>query len=524
MMRNRFWMLAAAVCCLLALCLTAVGEEELKAAEPLEISLVQPTAMVVDKPFNLDYTITGGTAPYDIFVEVTHNGRYVDSFDGNKRNSFTPDEAGSYTVSVTVTDAEGTQVAGRFTITAYAAGVLNVTRVNVAEGPDGASIVATAEFTVGDDNATFTFYLYDDTDTLINTAGPISTNTCTIPVPGDGTYYVMVDATDGMTSITGVKSNLLTIGLVPNFRLAETSLVSTLSSDKKSIFINQPTPIGGTAPYTYAYTCYNDASRPMNYFYDNSATVAMTPGSGGRYVVFCTVTESGPSHESITLNTGWYTLPSANGPLTVDPALSIRASSTHREIVATRPAISGGTGKYTVFYSCYNSNGKSMAFFSSDASEVSIATGENGHFNVIAIVSDGVETVYSVSAWLDLDGYNQRVPMTVGTPVSSISGDNRSIYIDQPPITGGTGTYAITYTCLDELGRTVAYFSSTSSRVAMTTGFNGRFRVRVTVTDGYETVTVETDWNYISGYTALPDPKAAAEAAAVEELLLSLGD
>ena len=83
-MRKSLWMLALTLCCLLALCLNASAEADPalepggteaelieKAADPLVIELEQPTAMVVDKQFNLVYTISGGTSPYDVYVEVT---------------------------------------------------------------------------------------------------------------------------------------------------------------------------------------------------------------------------------------------------------------------------------------------------------------------------------------------------------------------------------------------------------------------------------------------------------------------
>ena len=505
-MNKRFWVLALTICAVLALCVSASAEKTLKADDPLKVFLSQPTAMVVDKPFQVNYAITGGVAPYDVFIEVTHNGRYVDSFNGNKRSTFTPDEPGLYVVTVTVTDAEGTQVAARFNITAYTANTLDLTAVNIAEGSDGKSIVTTVQYNVGQDNAIFTYKLYDDSDALLATSNPTPESSYTFLYLAPGTYYVVVDVGDGYTtdSMTSAK---LTIGLHPDLRVAEKALHAWLSSDQKSIFIDRPTASGGTGSYTFAYTCYNDASRPMNYFYDSSSTtVAMTPGTGGRYCVFCTVSDD-VTHEAITLHTDWFTLPSTHGPLTVSTPLAVRTSSTRREIIATQPTISGGTGSYAVFYSCYNGFGQNVAFFASLDVNVAIPTNQNGHFCVTCVVTDGVETVYSVSPWIDLDGYPQRPPMNVGNPTASVSGDNRSIYVTKPNITGGTGTYQLTYTCFDDLGRTVAYFSSTASSVAVTPGFNGRFLVRVTVTDGVETFYVDTGWSYLSGYTALPEPE-----------------
>ncbi|MBR6028298.1 MAG: hypothetical protein IKP40_04350 [Clostridia bacterium] len=518
-MSKRLFVIAALLCALMLSC-TALADAP-KATDPLEVTLAQPSAMVAGKPFNVQYTIKGGTAPYDVFVEVTRNGRYVDSFDGNKRTTFTPEETGQYVIIVTVTDAENTVAASRFGITAYDPGTLTLNKLNVAEGSDGASVIATADYSVGQDNATFVFRLYDENDNLLNQTGAIAENTYTFTGTSanspltPGVYYVTVVVSDGFTTLPETPSGKITIGIVTDFRLLETQLVYHVSADQRSIYVDQPTAVGGSGSYVYAYMCYNDASRPINYFYSSDPTVAMTPGTGGNYCVFCTVTDG---KDKVTLHTDWVLLPSTTDPLTTDATLSIRASSTGREILVTRPNAYGGTGRYHFSYSVYNSLGRNLIFQAADDAEVSLHTGENGHFNVICFVTDGLTALNIVSPWLDLTGYPNRPPMNIGTITATVSGDNRSMYITQPSVTGGTGSYSYFYTCYDELGRNVAFFSSTSATVAMSPGFNGRFVVIAIVSDGVETLYAYSDWCYLSGYTALPDSDFTLTDLIMEEL------
>jgi hypothetical protein len=161
----------------------------------------------------------------------------------------------------------------------------------------------------------------------------------------------------------------------------------TISSDKQSIFIRKPTITGGSGSYKIAYNIYDRNGNAVNYFYSTASEVAATPGYGGVFNVFIVVTDN-VTKEANTQNIGWQTInwPYASKLTVGKPSYTI--SSDKKSIFITRPTIKCKSGKVTIAYNIYDSYGRAVNYFYSDARRVAATPGYSGTFNVFVTVTD----------------------------------------------------------------------------------------------------------------------------------------
>ena len=159
-----------------------------------------------------------------------------------------------------------------------------------------------------------------------------------------------------------------------------------LSEDRQSIFIGRP-EVSGSSEYTIAYNLYDSAGNPVNYFYSLEDRVAVTPGYGGLFNVFIVVTDKATGAQD-TQNIGWQTVdwPHAD-TLTVGKA-PFRLSQDKKTIFIDRPEIRCRSGKVTIAYNIYDSNGSPVNYFYSDEAHVAATPGYDGLFNVFVVVTD----------------------------------------------------------------------------------------------------------------------------------------
>ena len=210
----------------------------------------------------------------------------------------------------------------------------------------------------------------------------------------DGIGFVSMTYKDITVTVTEGQSQPLSI--------TEQQAVHEISPDGKSIFIDKPTITGGTAPYTIAYNCYDAQSNPVNYYYSDDDRTAMTPGYNGRFNVFVVVRDSAGGQAQI--DTGWLDLTGyGEQPLTVLEQVAVsEISPDGRSIFIDRPTISGGTGKYTVAYNCYDAQSQPVNYYYSDDPRTAMTPGYAGHFCVFVVVSDGNESIIINTGWYDL--------------------------------------------------------------------------------------------------------------------------
>ncbi|MBR6028716.1 MAG: hypothetical protein IKP40_06450 [Clostridia bacterium] len=167
-----------------------------------------------------------------------------------------------------------------------------------------------------------------------------------------------------------------------------------------------------------------------------------------------------------------------------------------KSIFIDKPTISGGVAPYTIAYNCYDADSNPVNYYYSNDARTAMTPGYNGRFNVFVVVRDSAGAQVQIdTGWLDLTGYEAQ-PLTVQeqVAVSEISPDGRSIFINRPTVSGGTGQYTYAYNCYDTDSNPVNYYYSDEWRTAMTPGYSGRFCVFVVVSDGEEQIIINTGW------------------------------
>ena len=167
-----------------------------------------------------------------------------------------------------------------------------------------------------------------------------------------------------------------------------------------------------------------------------------------------------------------------------------------KSIFIDKPTITGGVAPYTIAYNCYDAESNPVNYYYSDDARTAMSPGYNGRFNVFVVVRDSTGGQAQINTgWQDLSGYGP-LPLSVleEVAVSEISPDGRSIFINQPTVSGGTGNYTFAYNCYDAQSQPVNYYYSGDARTAMTPGYAGRFCVFVVVSDGNESIIINTGW------------------------------
>ena len=173
----------------------------------------------------------------------------------------------------------------------------------------------------------------------------------------------------------------------------------------------------------------------------------------------------------------------SQNPLQVGTA-SFRISDDQQHIYVDRPAISGGSGNYSIAYNIYDNNSQPVNYFYSNEEHVAATPGYGGLFNVFIVVTDtetGENNTQNIG-WQTIKWpYASR--LTVGKVQYELSPDGNSIYLTRPAISCRGGEVTIAYNIYDQDSNPVNYFYSTLTRVAATPGYSGRFNVFVVVTD-----------------------------------------
>ena len=429
---------------------------------------------------------------------------------------------------------------GLYDVRAYMASTLDIAKPTIAYTYAGEPITVTATASGGTENYVYTYTLYNRNEKVIEEIADINAASAIFNDIPEGTYYVRVKVTDGEDTVISTRSDEFALGTRENAPLKVANLVFTLSDDGKSIFIEKPVITGGVEPYKIAYNIYDAQGNAVNYFYSDDAVVAATPGKNGRFNVFVTVTDA--AGQGAALDTGWQKLdgytsveasptpspeptpsptPKPSGKLTMSD-LTFSVSEDRTAIFLDRPTITGGTGKYTIAYNIYDDQGNAVNYFYSDEEKVAASPNANGTYNVFVVVSDGKTTIQTDTGWQVLDGYTTSKPsgkLAMSDVTYTVSEDSRSIFIDKPTITGGTGKYTIAYNIYDSEGNAVNYFYSDAARVAASPNANGMYNVFVVVSDGKTTIQKDIGWQVLTGYTAKqadaePEEEPVAEAPA----------
>jgi gliding motility-associated-like protein len=388
--------------------------------------LLLPTAALADGTTGTVYTTqiipsaTGGTTPYTYSATGLPPGLTFNP--STKAISGTPTTAGTYTVPVTVTDADGKTVTTNYTININSP--LLLPAATLPDGTDG-TVYATQTLPA----ATGGVGPY----TYVATGLPagLSFNTTTRAVTGTptqaGNYTIGVTVTDSQGKTASntypIKVNgtlTLPTKTLPNGIVGTSYLPQTL-----------PAVTGGTSPYTYVAT----NLPPGLSFNPTTREISGTPTQGGSYNVSVTATDAN------------------NNKATTTYAITVTVNA---PVVASATVCTGSTATLTVSnlqagvtYNWYASTGSTP-----------LVTGNNGTFVTSAVSSATVFYVEAVSG----TAISSRTSVTVSVnPPATLA----TVTTNNQVINSGQTT---TLTATADAGNTIAWFDAATAGTQVGTG------------------------------------------------------
>jgi gliding motility-associated-like protein len=436
---------------------TLTSNYTIKITDPL----VLPAATLADGTTGTAYptqvipAATGGTTPYTYSATGLPPGL---TFNPSTRAiTGTPTTAGTYTVPVTVTDADGKTVT-----TNYSIKVNNPLLLPAATLPDGTEGVVYATQTLPAATGGVGPYTYVATDLPAGLAFNPATREITGTPTQAGNYAISVTVTDsqGKTAsntypikVNGTLS--LPTKTLPNGVVGTTYPTQTL-----------PAVTGGTSPYTYVAT-----NLPPGLSFDPvTREITGTPTQGGTYNVALTATD-------------------ANGnKATTSYAITVGVSA---PVVASATVCSGSTATLTVSnlqpgvtYNWYASTGSTPLATNNNGTFVTPAVSSATVFYVEAVSGTAVSTRTSVSVSVNppatlatVTTNNQNINSGQTTTLNATADAGNTIaWFDAP--TAGTQVGAGNSFTTPALTATKTYYIETTS----SSGCKSASRVAVTVT------------------------------------------
>jgi gliding motility-associated-like protein len=388
--------------------------------------LLLPTATLADGTTGTVYTTqiipsaTGGTTPYTYSATGLPPGLTFNP--STKAITGTPTTAGTYTVPVTVTDADGKTVT-----TNYSIKVNNPLLLPAATLPDGTEGTVYATQTLPAATGGVGPYTYVAT----GLPAGLSFNTTTRAVTGTptqaGNYTIGVTVTDSQGKTASntypIKVNgtlTLPTKTLPNGIVGTSYLPQTL-----------PAVTGGSSPYTYVAT----NLPPGLSFNSTTREITGTPTQGGTYNVSVTATDAN------------------NNKATTTYAITVTVNA---PVVASATVCTGSTATLTVSnlqtgvtYNWYASTGSTP-----------LVTGNNGTFVTPAVNGATVFYVEAVSG----TAISTRTSVTVSVnPPATLA----TVTTNNQVINSGQTT---TLTATADAGNTIAWFDAATAGTQVGTG------------------------------------------------------
>ena len=312
------------------------------AAPALTLAPATLANATVGTAYSQALTASGGTAPYSYAISAGTLPAGV-TLGTNGTLSGTPTSGGSYSFTVTVTDATATANGGPYTASrgymlTVAAATVAFGQASLPAGVSGATYSETLSATGGTAP-----YAYAVTAGALPAGVTLSSSGTLSGTPTQsGSFVFSVTATDSSTGsgpYSATRSYTLSIA-APTLTLAPAALTNATVGSAYSASL---TASGGTAPYSYAVTV---GTLPTGVTLGTNGTLRGTPTAGGSYSFTVTVTDA-----TATANGGPYTI-ARNYTLTVATA-TVALAPTNVPAGASGTAYSqtlsasGGTAPYS---------------------------------------------------------------------------------------------------------------------------------------------------------------------------------
>ena len=449
-------------------------------------------AATVDSAYSLSVGATGGTGTktYSIGSGTLPGTLSLSSTTG--LISGTPTTAGTYDISVSVTDDIATVTTGSFTI------VVDPAAVALAIATPSAGLAATVDsaysLSVGATGGTGTKTYSIGSGTLPGTLSLSSTTGLISGTPTTaGTYDISVSVTDDIATVT---TGSFTIVVDPAaVALAIATPSAGLAATVDSAYSLSVGATGGTGTKTYSI---GSGTLPGTLSLSSTTgLISGTPTTAGTYDISVSVTD-----DIATVTTGSFTIvvdpaavalaiatPSAGLAATVDSAYSLSVGAT------------GGTGTKT--YSIGSGTLPGTLSLSSTTGLISGTPTTAGTYDISVSVTDDIATVTTGSFTIVVDP--AAVALAIATPSAGLAATVDSAYSLSVGATGGTGTK--TYSIGSGTLPGTLSLSSTTGLISGTPTTAGTYDISVSVTDDIATVTT-------GSFTIVVDPAAVALAIA----------
>ncbi len=427
------------------------------AAPTIVVAPTSLTAATRDSAYSQTLSASGGTAPYTF---ATSAGTLPTGLSLSTAGvlSGTPTTQGSYSFTVTATDANGFTGSRAYALT-VAAPALALPATTLPAGTAGTAYSAAINAATGG-TAPYTYALSAGTlptGISVNSGTGALSGTPTVA----GSFSFTLTVTDSAAA-QATRAYTLTIA-APSIALTPASLAAATRDTAYSQTLSAG---GGTAPYSYAVT---SGTLPAGLSLSTAGTLAGTPTTQGSYSFTVTATDANGFTGSQA-----YALTVASPTLAL-PATTLAAGTAGTAYGATLNAATGGTAPYA--YALSAGSLPAGVTFDAGARTLSGTPTVSGSFSFTVTVTDSVAAQATRSYTLTI-----AAPGIALAPSSLPAATRGSAYSQTLSASGGIApyTYAVTSGTLP-----TGLALGSGGTLAGTPSAEGSFGFTVTATDAH---------------------------------------
>ncbi|MBQ6527358.1 MAG: leucine-rich repeat protein, partial [Clostridia bacterium] len=390
---------------------------------PLEIASVTASeeTLITDKEITWTAAAQGGLAPY------TYSFTLEDANESNDTGLFTHtfETAGSYTLHVTVTDANALTVSTDLALT-VSLRPLEVT--SITHSPETVQtedeMIWTVSAAGGTEPYSYAYILYLDGEE-IDSMGYQSEPTFTCTPENPGAYSLEVIVRDSAKKTARLTSDPVSVTKKPltavGIELAEPAIPVNTAASIRGI------AQGGQKPLRYAFEIYQNNELVHSTSYSLSDSITYTPTAAGEYTIKMMVKDADDTPAEITGQTKLtvYDLMVLNGV-----SVSASAASTGETVTWTAD-ITGGMLPLAYDWSIRLDGEEVFVFYGSDQNFIDYAPLSSGSYTALLTVRD------ASGAEAEAEGASVTVSDAAGTT------DESAFTFSNGTITGYSGTDAV---------------------------------------------------------------------------------
>ncbi len=425
------------------------------AAVSASIPAGTPTSADVGQPVTFSTTASGGSGSYTSYSWTPSSANLGCASSTIATITCTPTVAGTYTISVVVTDSNGgTATATSAGYTVYSSPTVAAPTATPASVDVGQTTSIAATVTGG-----LAPLVYTWSGLPTGCSGTSATVSCTPTAAGTSSVTLKVADANGATATSSALS--LTVYALP------TLSAPTASPNPVNVgaTLTLSTTLTGGAPTdTYSWT-----GLPTGCSSTNAATLTCTPSTAGTFSTKVSVTDgNGGTGTSVSTSV---TVSSASG----SPTVTLSASPPSVTLGATTTltgSVSGGTTPYT-----YTWTGLPGGCTSANLASLSCTPTATGTYSITLKVTDAHGNVGQGSATLTV------TPSAGGSPSVSLAANPSSVAVNKATsltgtVSGGTAPFTYAWT-----GLPPGCTSQNAATLSCTPTTAGTYTVTLTVTD-----------------------------------------